>query len=180
MESENSHETPPVGHDSIEHQSGGRRRILLEDVQNPILRKGIEVWTRAKDSRRMPSRAQMTPRILAGVLRNTALVRVIGEAEEFQFRIVGDAIVQAKGMSYKNMTTADLERLVPGYGRGLHYAYSLVCTSRAPAAWRGWFERTDDARAYFQESVTLPLSDDDDIVDHLLVMGVYAQKYDRG
>lgn len=162
----------------VQSSATARRRIAIADVQNPLLRKGLEIWARAKGGHRLPSRGEIAPRTMTDILRNTALVRVIGEAEDFEFRIVGDAIVEAKGMSFKGMTTQDIDRIVPGYGTVLCRAYRAVCEAREPAAYASVFERTTDKRAYFQESVSLPLADDHETVDHLLVMGVYAHKYD--
>lgn len=154
--------------------ANARRAIPIADVQNPLLRKGLDVWTRAKGERRLPAREQITPRALAEILRHTALVRVIGDADDFEFRIVGDAIEQAKGISYKGMRMADIDRVSPGYGATLHGAYSRVCESREPAAFASTFERALDRQTYFQESLCLPLGSDHETVDHLLVMGVYA------
>lgn len=154
--------------------ASARRAIPIADVRNPLLRKGLEVWLQAKGERRLPAREQITPRAMATILRHTALVRVIGDAEDFEFRIVGDAIEQAKGISYKGMRTADIDGVAPGYGTTLCGAYRRVCESREPAAFASTFERALDRQTYFQESICLPLGNDHETVDHLLVMGVYA------
>ena len=50
---------------------------------------------------RFPPRAEMSPRDMADMLRNTVLVRVLDGGEEFEFRIVGDAMVVAQGCSFR-------------------------------------------------------------------------------
>jgi hypothetical protein len=157
--------------------SGGfRHGIPVAEVQNPQLLKGLELWRRQRGNERFPSRARMSPRLLAGLLRNTVLVRVKGE--DFEFRIVGDAIVTAQGASFQGMTTAEIDKIVPGYGRTLGKVYRHVCTTGEPSAYRGWFERGADGRAFFHESLVMPLGEDGKHVDHLLILGVYAYNDD--
>jgi len=149
-----------------------RHSISVAEVQNPLLRKGLSLWERQRGARRFPARAEMSPRLLAGLLRNTLLVRVAGE--EFEFRIVGDAVVTAQGASFQGMNTAQIEAALPGYGRMLRRAYRAICEAGAPLAFRGWFERGADGRAFFHESIGLPLGADGQAIDHLLILGVYA------
>jgi hypothetical protein len=151
-----------------------RHNISVAEVQSEVLLKGLALWEGQRGTRRFPARADMPPRLLGALLRNTVLVRVLGAAEDFEFRVVGDAIVAIQGASFQGMTTSRIEVALPGYGRMLKGVYRGVCESRAPAAYRGWFERGADARAFFHESLVLPLGQDGETVDHLLVFGVYA------
>jgi hypothetical protein len=122
----------------------------------------------------MPSRADMSPRAMSGLLRNTVLVRVIGAGDEFEFRIVGDAIVQAQGASLQGMTMAEIDLVLPGYGALLHDTYANTYRERAPFAYRGWYVREADGHSMFHESLVMPLGDDGQTVDHIMVVGVYA------
>ena len=151
-----------------------RHSILVGEVQNPLLLKGLALWQRQRDTRRFPGRSEMSPRQLSSLLRNTVLVRVLGNAEDFEFRIVGDAIVTVQGASFQSMTTTQIDAVLPGYGRMLRRSYLAVCESGEPSAYRGWFDRGPDGRAFFHESVVLPLGTDGQTVDHLLILGVYA------
>lgn len=148
-----------------------RHSIPVAEVQNPLLLRGLTLWERLRGSRPFPSRNDMSPRLFAGLLRNTLLVRVTGD--DFEFRIVGDAIVTAQGASFQSLTTAQIDERLPGYGHMLHRAYSMIVADAAPSAFRGWFERKADGRAFFHESLGLPLGTDG-VVDHLLILGVYA------
>jgi hypothetical protein len=149
----------------------------LADIRNPLLHKGMALWERQRGSRRFPGRDDMSPRVLAGLLRNTVLVRVQGD--DFQFRIVGDAIVAAQGPSFQGKTTAEIETALPGYGRMLYRVYRDVREAGTPHAYRGWFERSADKRAFFHETIILPLGSDGETVDHLLVLAVYAYSCDQ-
>jgi hypothetical protein len=156
-----------------------RHSILVGEVQNPLVRKGLALWQRQRGTRRFPGRSEMSPRQLSSLLRNTVLVRVLGNAEDFEFRIVGDAIVTVQGASFQGMTTTQIEAVLPSYGKMLRRSYVAVCESGEPSAYRGWFDRGADGRAFFHESLILPLGADDQTVDHLLILGVYAYDDER-
>ena len=153
-------------------------RIEIGEIQNPLLRKGLDLWARMRGYRRFPARSDLSPRDMASLLRNTALVRVLKGGEEYEFRIVGDAIVQAQWASLQGLTMREVDSKLPGYGSALRSGYRAVFETREPLAYRGWFERSADKRAFFHESLVLPLGTDGKTVDHLLIIGVYAHKYD--
>jgi hypothetical protein len=153
-----------------------RHSIALSELENGLTQKAYGVWQNARGERLMPSRAGMSPRVMSGLLRNTVLVRVIGAGDEFEFRIVGDAMVQAQGASLQGMTMAEIDLVLPGYGTILHHAYSNAYRKRAPFAYRGWYVREADGHAMFHESLVMPLADDGETVDHILIVGAYAMQ----
>jgi len=93
---------------------------------------------------------------------------------EFQFRIVGDAIVAIQGGTFQGMNTAEIEDAVPGYGRALREVYSHLCSVREPLAFRGNNQSPATGRPFFQETFLLPLGADGETVDHILVVTVYS------
>jgi hypothetical protein len=159
-----------------ERPSRPRHVIALPEIENPLIQKALNIWESTRGLHTMPSRAAMSPRVMSGLLRNTVLVRVIGRAEEFEFRIVGDAIVQAQGASLQGMTMAQVDLVLPGYGAMLQSVYLNTYNARAPLAFRGWYVRDADGRSMFHESLVMPLGDDGETVDHILVVGVYAMQ----
>jgi hypothetical protein len=150
--------------------------IALSEIENPLIQKALALWENARGPRTMPSRATMSPRVMAGLLRNAALVRVIGAGEEFELRIVGDVVVQAQGASLQGMTTAEIDLVLPDYGSALRSIYKSAYKQRAPVAFRGWFVREADGHAMFHESIMMPLGEDGQPPDHLLGVGVYAMQ----
>jgi hypothetical protein len=158
-----------------EAPSRARHAILLEDIGSPVVQKGLGLWRERANGKTMPSRADLSPRVLSGLLRNTGLIRVVGD-NEFEMRIVGDALVTAQGASFQGMTTAEIDLILPGYGAALNSVYRYVRRTAQPAAYRGWYVREADGHSVYHESVVLPLSDDGQMVDHLLVVGAYAKQ----
>ncbi len=151
------------------------QRMALEEIENPIVRRGLELWNEARGVRRFPSRSDLTPRRLSDILRNVVLVRAVDNGEDFQVRVAGDAIVLAQGASFQGMTMQEIDRVVPGFGSDLCMLYRRVYKTREPLALRGWYERSD-RNAFFHESVLLPLGSGE-IVDHVLCTAVYARQY---
>ncbi|MGD0866111.1 MAG: PAS domain-containing protein, partial [Rhizomicrobium sp.] len=150
------------------------QRIGTGEIQNAKLRKAFDLWTKLKGTRNFPARSEISPRDLTDFLRNTVLVRVLDGGNEFQFRIVGDAIVLAQGQSFQGLTTAEIEVRLPGYGVMVKRAYRRVHNERKPLVLRGWFEHAVTKRAFFHETLGLPLGPDDETVDHILVVAVFA------
>jgi hypothetical protein len=149
-------------------------QVALSEVQNPALRKGLDLWTVQKGTRRMPSREEMTPRDMSEFLRNVVLVKVLDHGKEFEFRIVGDAIVVVQGVSFRGKTTREVEVAIPGYGDALREAYSLLCQRAEPIAFRGTSETGPRGKPFVFETLLLPLGANDATVDHLIVIAFYS------
>ena len=154
-------------------------RIDTSDIQSAQLRKAFDLWTTLKGSRPFPARSEISQRDMTDFLRHIVLVRVLDDGDEFQFRIVGDAIVLAQGQSFQGLTTAEIELRLPGYGKMVNRAYKRVYADRKPLLLRGWFEHASTQRAFFHETLGLPLGPDAETIDHILVVAVYAFSHDR-
>jgi hypothetical protein len=150
------------------------QQIELSEVQNSILRKGFALWTRKKGKRRMAARDEMSPRDMSDFLRNIVLVKVLDGGNEFQFRIVGDAIVVVQGTSFQGKTTAEMEQAFPGYGDSLREVYKQMCATKEPLAFRGNALSRSTGRSFFHETLLLPLGADGETVDHILVIAFYT------
>jgi hypothetical protein len=149
-------------------------RIALSEIQHPLLLKALTVWTDLKGARRFPSRQQVTPRAMAAFLRNIVLVRALDNGKEYQFRVVGDAIVEVQGDSFQGLTLAEIDAKRPGYGSLFRPIYDKIIVEGAPRAYRGEVRQLPPKRAFFHESLVLPLGSDDSTVDHILVVGGYS------
>lgn len=147
------------------------------DVQSALLRKGLALWQTLRGARLFPSREQMSPRALGPLLRNTILIKVLDGGRDFQVRIIGDAIVAVQNDPVQGLTTAEIDKMLPGFGKLLHKNYSIVCTAKAPIAMRGLFRRDADKRVFHREHLILPLGNTDDAVDHIVSLIVYTNPY---
>lgn len=151
-------------------QEMARNAIQLADIANPTVRKALDAWECARGTRAMPSRAEMGPRALVGVLSNTAILRVIDSGADFEFRIVGDQIRVQQGAPLQGKRMGDVQAMLPGYGDLLGRIYRKAYEAAEPRAFRGGYTRLAEKQPFFHEVVIMPLSDDGATVDHLIVV----------
>lgn len=153
-------------------KGGDRARTAIElaDLRHPVVCAALAAWQKLRGERRMPSRAEMTPRVMRDFLRYTALIEVLEGGCEFRFRVSADAVNLQQGMMLQGMTTADIDRRAPGYGTNLNRLYARVFRRRMPHAYRGTYYRPTDGHAFSHESIMLPLGADGETVDHVLVV----------
>jgi hypothetical protein len=149
-------------------------RVEIGAIRDPLLIQAFSVWSELKGEGRFPAREAMTPRAMAPFLRNIVVVRVVENGKEYEFRIVGDAIVQVQGESFQGMTLAEIDAKLPGYGTTLRPIYDKVVADGEPRAYRGHVPNSPLKRAFSHESLLLPLGADGSAVDHILVVGAYA------
>jgi hypothetical protein len=93
--------------------------------------------------------------------------------------VLRDAIIQSQAGLQIGITTSELDETYPGYGRMLRTIYQEICDSRSPQAYRGFYELKAKKSSFYHESILLPLGADDGVVDHILVVGVYAMDPDK-
>jgi len=151
--------------------------IGLGEIDSAILLQGLAYWRGLCRERRFPSRRDVTPRGLAGLLRHTTLLRVIDGGRDYEFRVVGDAYVMAHGKSFQGMRWSDTDRLSPGYHEMIKSTYDHVVREGKPVATRGWIDRGDrGSELIYSEYIFLPLGEDDGTVDHILIFAVYVPR----
>jgi hypothetical protein len=151
--------------------------VTLDDLDNAIVRTGANYWRALRAGRRLPARTQLSPRDMAGILRNVVLLRAIDGGRDYAYRIAGDAHVQAFGYDFKDLCISDIERLSPRYGAMTRSLYEHVRVTADPFAVRGWVGREmEDARFVYHESAFLPLGEDGVTVDHILVVSIYVPR----
>ncbi len=147
-----------------------RTAIALSDLRNPAVCEALETWQRLRGERRMPSRADMSPRVMRGFLKYMALLQVLDEGRDFRFRVAGDAVNLQQGMPLQGMSTADIDARIPGYGSQLRRLYQRVLRRREVLAYRGLYFRPGDQHTFSHEFIMAPLGDDGETMDHLIVV----------
>jgi hypothetical protein len=147
-----------------------RTAIALDELRNPIVCEALATWRRLCGARKMPSRADMSPRVMRGFLKHMALIQIVEGGRDFRYRVVGDAVIMQQNVPLNGMTTSDLDARIPGYGAQLARAYARVYRHRVPLAYRGLYYRPADQHTFSHESIMAPLGDDGETADHLIVV----------
>lgn len=150
--------------------------IELDAVENPTVRAGVAYWRQIRGERKFPSREQVQPRGIAGLLRNTLILRA-SEDGDHEFRIVGDAHVIAHGFSIQGKRISQIEKHAPGYGAMLKSIYDPVIAQHTAFGLRGWLLKGEKQQQFLHtEAVFLPLGPHDDTVDHVLNFSAYVAR----
>lgn len=153
------------------------RVVPLTNLDNATLTEALSVWRGLSGDRCYPARADISPRILKPILRNTTLVRVLDAGSDYEFRIVGDAYVMAHGVSFQGKRWSEISAIAPGFQKTIKPVYDRVVREREALAIRGWIERGNGSNGHvFCEYLCLPLGECKEAVDHILTIGVYIRQ----
>lgn len=143
-------------------------RIGLDELRNPVMRRGVDFWLTLKGSRRFPARSEVHPRDIRGLLNNLLLIRVIDAGADFQFRIAGEAQIQTYALSFAGKCLSELKDTCPAYGYVLKGLFGFVTAFAQPVALRGSFGAGfPNVKIAYCETAFMPLGTDQN-VDHLL------------
>lgn len=135
---------------------------------------GVRYWNALKGDRALPSRNELVPARMAKFLRNIVLARVIDNGVDYEYRVVGDAHVQAQGYNFRHMRLKEIE------SKRLDFTtrptYEHVRVTGVPFAVRGWIGRhVPHSRFSYHETAFLPLGENG-VVDHLLIISTYVPR----
>ena len=151
--------------------------IALDELENPIVKQGIDYWLSLRRGRPYPARKDLSPRDMIALLRNVVLVKVIDNGEDFEYRIVGEAQDQAYGWRLQGRRISQIAAEWPAYGHHVLGSYRHVRENRVPLCVRA---RIGSDFPYLKfvycEHAVLPLGDDDSAVDHLLIFSAYIPR----
>lgn len=154
-------------------------KVSLENIAPPLLAEGLAYWRSLLNGRRFPVRSDITLLGLKSVMRNTILMRVIGECEDYEYRYVGDAHIVAHGNKIQGKRWSELDTGSGLFSRQRRQFYDEVVRSGQPVLVAGYVARhffdvskMPDISFVFAKTLCLPLGRDDE-VDHLLTVTVY-------
>lgn len=133
----------------------------------------LEYWNRKRASRRMPSRADISPFEVKEHLGNLVLIDVEHPPLRLRYRLIGTEITSLMerdntGRYYDEIYSGELLEAIYG-------SFEWILSNRAPL--RSFGEAFyPDKNYYGYEIINLPLSDDDDKVNMVLGELVFAPK----
>ena len=143
----------------------------MQDWQSrchPDILKILAYWQGKCRGRGMPSRADVDPAELVGLLPYIILVDVVDDERRFVYRLVGTGEVDVRGIDPTGKSVAD------GYFASSAEAamrnYEIVRDSKAPYYEEDQFQMVH--RWVNEANLFLPLSDDDRTVNKILVFSI--------
>ena len=142
----------------------------MEEIIHPNLRRLYEYWVEKRGERKMPARFDIDPLDILYIVGNVILVDVIdGDPLRFHIRLHGTNLVERVGYE---LTGKMLDELPVDDFRALaQQSFSWVTSKAQPLQSRR--DRTIGGRSARYETVIMPLSDDGERVNRLLIGLVY-------
>jgi len=133
---------------------------------DPILVRILAYWQAKRGARSMPSRADIDPVELRGLVNHIMLIDVAEPGRLYPIRLVGESIVDFVGVN--NRRKLPEQTLPPAAGKRMVEILTSVVTTRAPRFRAGYayWHRGKSYRTF--EACFLPLSPDDATVDIIL------------
>jgi hypothetical protein len=147
-----------------------RTAIALDELRHPVVREALETWQRLRGVRRMPARADMTPRAMKGFLKYMTLAQALDGGRNFYFRVSGDQVNIQQGMMLQGLTTEEIDARIAGFGAQLARLYARAMRRREVCAYRGLYFRPGDKHTFSHEAIMAPLGDDGETPDHVIVV----------
>jgi len=158
-------------------QPSARFFVASDELENPVLRDGVAYWHGLKAGRKLPAPSDLSPREMASLLRHIVLLRVLDGGRDYEYRIAGDAHVEAYGHHLRGTRISECTEPSPDLGKAMHGLYEHVRTTAQPFALRGSVGRNNrDFRFVYFESALLPLGEDGETVDHILIVSIYVPR----
>lgn len=145
--------------------------VGLLPISHPQLSQLFRYWDRKRGSREMPSRADVRPEELGGLLGNLFMVDVVrdgGNTARFRYRLVGTAL---NAIMDQEMTGRFIDEMPFLYRKFALPAYREILRARRPTyketnAFEGWL-------VIRYKRLMLPLSSNGDDID-IVLGGIYT------
>jgi hypothetical protein len=142
---------------------------------HPDVLKMLAYWESKLDGRTMPSRSDIDPAELVGLLPNITLVDVVDDQRRFVYRLVGTGEVQLRGNDPTGKSVRD--GFFAASPDDAVQRYQRVCDLRAPYYEEDNFQIVD--RYIAEANLFMPLSDDDRTVNKIMVFSINRDLYRR-
>jgi hypothetical protein len=149
--------------------------VSPESLDSKPVSLAVRYWMGLCGTRRFPARREIRPREMAAFLRNIVLIRIVDGGRDYEYRIAGDACVQAFGANFCGARLTEIEAADPAFGLATRAAYEHVRTTGQPFALRGWVSPSAPSLFSYHETAFLPLGDND-TVDHIIAASSFTPR----
>jgi hypothetical protein len=149
--------------------------VSPETLDSKAVSLAVHYWEKLRGSRCFPAREDIAPRDMATFLRNIVLIRVVDGGRDYEYRIVGDACVQAFGSNFQGVRLTEVEAADANYGLATRAAYEHVRTMGRPFALRGWVAPSIPSFFSYHETAFLPFGANG-TVDHILAASSFTPR----
>ncbi|MBI3676872.1 MAG: PAS domain-containing protein [Proteobacteria bacterium] len=116
------------------------------------------LWAQVANGRLGPTRDELTPAVIRGLLPSVYFMDVIGQGEDFRFRFAGDRVIQFMGRRYAGLLLSEF-RGAPIF-EAMHQIFSGCVRARRAVA-NGPMRSTHEPKNFLEmEVLVMPMSED--------------------
>jgi hypothetical protein len=142
----------------------------MEAIEHPKLRQLFDYWESKRGGRKMPSRADIDPLDLGFIIGNLILVDVIAEAPlGFRIRLHGTNLSERVGYELTGKMLEEMPQVE--FSELTRLSFTKVSNTGRPLHARR--DRMLDGKARRYETIVLPLSSDNAVVEMILCGLIY-------
>ncbi|HWB49396.1 MAG TPA: PAS domain-containing protein [Stellaceae bacterium] len=142
----------------------------MPEIGHPKLRRLYDYWDGKRQGRKMPARADLDPLDMTFIVGNVILVDIVDRSPpRFRIRLHGTNLVQRAGYELTGKMLDELP--VTEYRKLAVQSFTQVATTAEVL--HGRRDRIFDGRIARYETVIMPLSDDGERVDRLIIGLIY-------
>lgn len=138
------------------------------------IRAMLDYWRGKCAGRPMPARSDLDPADIRPFLPYVTLVDVVADERRFVYRLIGTMEVALRGGDPTGKSV--VEAFFGRSAESVLQKYEIVCTTREPYHERDDYQVVD--RYVGEENLFLPLSDDGEQVNKILVFSINRDLYD--
>ncbi|HSN38865.1 MAG TPA: PAS domain-containing protein [Burkholderiales bacterium] len=151
--------------------------IAFSAIESERVRTVYTAWTHWRGARAMPTRNEIIMRDLGNAAANISLVHALPQENDYEFRVIGAAHVQAYNLNLQGKRISDALAVSSRFGKILKSSYDMVCAMRRPYAFRGIVGQ-DAPRTRFVrfETCYLPFGPSPDKVDYVMNAAFYTPR----
>lgn len=142
------------------------------ELASAPLKSGFAYWQSLCAGRPWPTREDLNPRFMTGLLGYMLLVKVIDGGADFEHRIVGDVLVQAFSVPIQHRTFSDIAYDAPEQMETSFQLFRQVVEDGRPLAWHQ-HSGLDTTHVVFTDSEIILMPLGHERVDHVLGFGVH-------
>jgi hypothetical protein len=137
----------------------------LQQSRHKQLKELYLYWRAKCGDRRAPTRAEILPEEIRPILPHILLLDIVGDVPRLKYRLVGTEFVHIYGAEVTGKFVDEID--FDGMNKLIIADYVKVVKECRPS-WTSWNFAKDDGRWLEYERLTLPLSQDGQIVNMLL------------
>lgn len=151
--------------------------VALDNLRSAAVVQGVAYWNRIRSARPYPTRDELKVRDIPGLLKHMVLLKVIGNADDFLLKVVGDEVVRAYRAPLANRLLSNIGQELPATAQRWMKIYRQVAQTGLPVAVVITLGlEIPEVNFTHAEAVCLPFGAEGGPVDHLVTFGQHVAR----